>query len=74
MADTVPILIPRRRVPQITGLERSTLYERIKRGDFPKPVTIGSSAVRWIESEVIGWVQQQIAESRTTAPSKNKKG
>lgn len=47
MADlTIPILIPRSRVSQITGLQRSALYERIARGEFPKPVTIGSAAVR----------------------------
>ncbi|CAD6551459.1 helix-turn-helix transcriptional regulator [Paraburkholderia sabiae] len=65
MADrTIPILIPRSRVSEITGLQRSALYDRIARGDFPKPVTIGSASVRWIEAEVIGWVQQQIDASR----------
>ncbi|NYH23960.1 helix-turn-helix transcriptional regulator [Paraburkholderia bryophila] len=68
MADQhFPILIPRYRVSEITGLQRSALYERIARGDFPKPVTIGSAAVRWIEAEVIAWVQQQIDAGRKTA-------
>lgn len=71
MADlTIPILIPRSRVSQITGLQRSALYERIARGEFPKPVTIGSAAVRWIEAEVVAWVQQQIDASRTQQPTK----
>jgi prophage regulatory protein len=70
MADqTIPILIPRSRVSQITGLQRSALYERIARGDFPKPVTIGSAAVRWIEAEVVAWVQQQIDASRAPQPA-----
>ncbi|SAL38655.1 phage transcriptional regulator AlpA [Caballeronia choica] len=65
MADPViPVLIPRRRVSEITGLERSALYERIARNAFPKPVRIGSAAVRWIEAEVSAWVQQQIDASR----------
>ena len=62
--DEFPILIPRRRVSEITGLQRSALYRRIADFDFPAPVRIGSAAVRWIESEVIEWVQQQIALSR----------
>jgi prophage regulatory protein len=70
MADlTIPILIPRSRVSQITGLQRSALYERIARGVFPKPVTIGSAAVRWIEAEVVAWVQQQIDASRAPQPA-----
>ncbi|SDQ43586.1 Prophage CP4-57 regulatory protein (AlpA) [Paraburkholderia fungorum] len=52
MADqTIPIRIPRYRVSQITGLQRSALYERIARGEFPKPVAIDSAAVRSIEAE-----------------------
>ncbi|MFL9905523.1 AlpA family phage regulatory protein [Paraburkholderia sp. RL17-337-BIB-A] len=47
MADlTIPVLILRSRVFAITGLQRSALYERIARGEFPKPVAIGSAAGR----------------------------
>ncbi|MBK5119094.1 AlpA family phage regulatory protein [Burkholderia sp. R-69980] len=71
MADqTIPILIARRRVREITGMERSALYERIARGEFPKPIQIGSAAVRWIEAEVVAWVQQQIDASRAQQPAK----
>jgi prophage regulatory protein len=63
----IPVLIPRRRVSQMVGLERSALYERIKRGEFPKPVSIGGTAVRWIEAEVIAWVQECIDSSRETS-------
>jgi prophage regulatory protein len=69
-AQPIPVLIPRRRVSQMVGLERSALYERIKRGEFPAPVTIGSSAVRWIEAEVVTWVQQQIDASRAQPTAK----
>ncbi|WP_129562592.1 helix-turn-helix transcriptional regulator [Paraburkholderia dokdonensis] len=64
-APKIPILIPRSRVSEITGLQRSAIYERIARGEFPKPVTVGSASVRWVESEVVRWVQQQIDASRT---------
>ncbi|BBE08295.1 Phage transcriptional regulator, AlpA [Mycoavidus cysteinexigens] len=73
MADqAVPILIPRWRVCQITGMKRSALYDRIKRGEFPKPVKIGRVAVRWIESEIITWVQQRIDVSRSVEVSHEK--
>jgi prophage regulatory protein len=74
MADTIPVLIPRRRVSELTGLQRTALYARIARGTFPRPVTIGSAAVRWVEAEVVAWVQAQIDASRKPAISKNRKG
>ena len=52
------------------GPSTQRLYERIARGESPKPVTIGSAAVRWIEAEVVAWVQQQIDASRTQQPAK----
>jgi prophage regulatory protein len=39
-----------------TGLTRSALYQRICKGEFPKPVKIGTRAVVWIEDEVQGCV------------------
>lgn len=47
------------------------LYDRIARGDIPKSITIGSAAARWIEAEVVNWVQQQIDAGRTQAGSSN---
>jgi prophage regulatory protein len=68
MADSdIPVLIPRRRVTEITGLERSALYERIKRGTFPKPIRVGSAAVRWQLAEIVEWVEHQIDVSRRAA-------
>ena len=50
-----------------TGLSRSTIYLRISEGQFPKPVSLGSRAVGWIESEIDEWVNHQIGLSRNTA-------
>ena len=47
-----------------TGLSRSSIYLRIARGDFPKPVSLGGRAVGWIESEIQAWLQQQIDTTR----------
>ncbi|TVO75893.1 helix-turn-helix transcriptional regulator [Sedimenticola selenatireducens] len=46
------------------GLSRSTLYLRISKGTFPKPVHLGGRAVGWIEAEVNDWLSQQIKASR----------
>jgi len=47
-----------------TGLSRSTIYLRISEGCFPKPVSLGSRAVGWIEDEIDEWVNQKVDASR----------
>jgi prophage regulatory protein len=47
-----------------TGLSRSTIYLRISEGLFPKPVSLGGRAVGWVETEITGWLNQQIKASR----------
>jgi len=47
-----------------TGLSRSTIYLRISEGTFPKPISLGSRAVGWIESEINEWLEQIIESSR----------
>lgn len=50
-----------------TGLSRSTIYLRISEGRFPRPVSLGSRAVGWVEEEVNSWLDQQIEASRKAA-------
>ncbi|MDE3261204.1 MAG: AlpA family transcriptional regulator [Acidobacteriota bacterium] len=50
-----------------TGLSRSTLYELIREGSFPKPVRLGAQAAGWYEAEVDGWIHGRVAESRSEA-------
>ena len=40
----------RKQVETRTGLSRSTIYQTIKDGVFPKPVPLGPRAVGWLES------------------------
>ena len=60
------------RLPEVqarTGLSRSTIYVRLDQGRFPRPVSLGSRAVGWIEAEVDEWIRERIAESRGDAES-----
>ena len=60
----VPLLILRRnQVEERTGLKRSTLYEQIKKGDFPSPIKIGIRAVGWIDSEIQAWLESRVKVS-----------
>ena len=47
-----------------TGLSRSTIYSRISQDKFPKPISLGSRAVGWVESEIEEWLSQRIDASR----------
>jgi prophage regulatory protein len=53
MAD---ILLRLRNVRDACALSRSELYRRIRIGEFPKPVAIGSRAVAWRQSEINDWI------------------
>ena len=50
-----------------TGLSRSTIYLRVSKGTFPRPVRLGGRAVGWLEAEIQEWLQRQIEASRRTA-------
>lgn len=54
------------RLPDVrarTGLSRASIYAAIKRGDFPRPIALGTRAVAWPASEVEQWVQARIASA-----------
>ncbi|MBF9031702.1 AlpA family phage regulatory protein [Rhodobacterales bacterium HKCCE3408] len=52
-------LLRRPEVETRTGLSRSTLYEWMKRGEFPQPVKLGVRIVAWRESDVTDWLESR---------------
>ncbi|WP_186124241.1 helix-turn-helix transcriptional regulator [Burkholderia gladioli] len=51
--DTGPLSILRRRqVEVVTGLSRSTIYDRMKVGTFPAAVKIGPHSVGWRAGDI----------------------
>ena len=60
-AVTPSRLLRRAEVMARVGMAKSTLYLRISAGKFPKPVHLGSS-VRWVESEIDSWIQDQMEQ------------
>ena len=59
-------LLRLRDVQAIVGLSRSTIYEMMQKGLFPRQVLLGRRAVAWWESEVNEWVASR---PRTTQGS-----
>jgi len=56
-------LVDMRFITKLTGLTDKWFYKLIKDGQFPKPIKLGRSS-RWKQSEIEGWLQQRIADSR----------
>lgn len=54
-------ILRRAAVQDRTGLPCSTLYEKMSRGEFPKPVKLGAKAVGWVEGEVDAYIAAKIA-------------
>ena len=56
------------RLPEIialTGLSRSTVYNRVATGNFPTSILLGGRSVGWVASEVDAWLHNQIMASRS---------
>ena len=49
-------LLRLREVKERTGLGSSTIYRYIQAGTFPAPVKIGGFTARWLESQVVAWI------------------
>ena len=55
------------RLPEVlirTGKSRSTIYQGVTNGTFPRPVKLGPRAVGWLESEIEAHNQACIDASR----------
>lgn len=55
------------RLPEVkskTGQSRTTIYEKVKEGTFPAPISLGGRSVGWVESEVDEWIDALIEASR----------
>lgn len=54
------------RLPEVlskVGISKATLYDKIKRGEFPGPIKLfGGPNVAWRQSDILAWMQEQILE------------
>jgi prophage regulatory protein len=53
-------VIKLREVIEISGLKKSSIYNLIKKNEFPKQVVLSRNSVGWIQSEVVQWVNELI--------------
>jgi len=60
-------LLRRPEIELRTGLARSTIYDMMKDGRFPKPIKLGGRAVAWLEVEINDWIEDQITQREDIA-------
>lgn len=53
-------------VKALTGLSRSSIYDRMAVDTFPRNFSLGSKAVAWNYADIQEWIKQQIEASRKT--------
>jgi len=46
----------------LLGVNRTTLYRWVWKNEFPKPLKVGPSTVRFYEDEVVAWQQAHEAK------------
>jgi prophage regulatory protein len=49
-------------VINIAGISRTSIYNRIEDGTFPKQISLGERSVGWIKSEILEWIDSRIRE------------
>lgn len=61
-------LLRRKQVEAQTGLSRSSIYDAIQRGEFPKQIPLlGSRTVAWTQSSIDRWIADRIAAAQNDA-------
>lgn len=58
------------RLPRVRArvdLSRSSIYDLIAKGKFPRPIKLGARSVGWLDSDIDNWLRERVAESRAKA-------
>jgi prophage regulatory protein len=58
--DTNIVILRLRDVQAKTGLSRSTIYDAVAKGSFPKQVPLSTRRVGWLASEVDAWIEERV--------------
>lgn len=54
----VPKLLRRHQLEANLGISRSTIYQMMASGEFPKPLKIGRRAVGWRVEDIEKWLEE----------------
>jgi prophage regulatory protein len=55
-----PNLLRLKEVITKTGLSKNTIYDRIRKKEFPAQIDLGGNCVAWSEDEIDRWIQAKM--------------
>jgi prophage regulatory protein len=67
MAQKHPLALKiekRKQVEARTGLSRSSIYQKVAEGTFPKPIRLSAQSVGCLSHEIDEWIELRIRASR----------
>ena len=64
MAEQLRSFLCLKQVKSVTGMSRSWIYEAIRRGEFPAPISLGARAVAWDSEAIARWQKGRLQSSR----------
>lgn len=67
MAEQLRSFLRIKQVIAATGMSRSWIYEAIRRGEFPAPISLGARAVAWDSAAVATWQECRLRQARKVA-------
>jgi prophage regulatory protein len=56
------------KVLEETGLGKSTVYDLMKKGEFPVAIRLAGKAVAWVDAEVEAWQDERVKATRQSLP------
>jgi prophage regulatory protein len=59
-----PLFYRSRDLPKLTGLSKSEIYRRIKEGEFPAPIRLGTQLSGWVPQDILAWRDRIISQSQ----------
>jgi prophage regulatory protein len=65
---TTPRLLRLRKVIELTGLGRDSIYRFGREGRFPKPRKLTERSSAWREDEVLAWIESRPAYQPAASP------
>ncbi len=57
--QNIDVLIPKKKVMEISSFSASSLWRRMQDGSFPRNYKIGPNRVAWRESEIFEWLNSK---------------
>ena len=56
-------ILRRQEVEALFGISRSTIYQSMSEGRFPRPIKLGRRAVGWSKADLEQWLSDQRKQS-----------